>query len=292
MPIAVTTPTGHVGSHVVRMLRQAGVRPRVLLRDPARLDAELAEHVEPVVGDLRDADYVAEATEGVDALFWVHPEDWSLPDPYADAERTGDGLAAAMRKNRIGRVVFQSSIGAELRHGAGFIDGLARIEERLDAAREDTALLHLRCGYFMTNLLMDLDGLRAGCLTTIRPLDRPMPWVDPRDIAAVATGRLLATGWSGRQVQAVHGPADLTWTDAAAALSTATGRTIEARQITADEQRAALRGAGLSEVVIEGIIGMSAGFTPEQPRSALTTTPSSLVGWAATHLPPALWSTL
>jgi hypothetical protein len=86
----------------------------------------------------------------------------------------------------------------------------------------------------------------------------------------------------------VHGPADLTWTDAAAALSTATGRTIEARQITADEQRAALRGAGLSEVVIEGIIGMSAGFTPEQPRSALTTTPSSLVGWAATHLRPVL----
>ena len=288
MTIAVTTPTGHVGSHVVRMLYQAGVRPRVLLRDPARLDTELAEHVEPAVGDLRDADYVAEATEGVDALFWVHPEDWSLPDPYADAERTGDGLAAAMRKNRIARVVFQSSIGAELRHGAGFIDGLARIEERLDAARDDTALLHLRCGYFMTNLLMDLDGLRAGRLTTIRPLDEPMPWVDPRDIAAVATGRLLATDWSGRQVQAVHGPADLTWTDAAAALSTATGRTIEARQITADEQRAALRGAGLSEVVIEGIIGMSAGFTPEQPRSALTTTPSSLVGWAATHLRPAL----
>ena len=288
MTIAVTTPTGHVGSHVVRMLYQAGVRPRVLLRDPARLDTELAEHVEPAVGDLRDADYVAEATEGVDALFWVHPEDWSLPDPYADAERTGDGLAAAMRKNRIARVVFQSSIGAELRHGAGCIDGLARIEERLDAARDDTALLHLRCGYFMTNLLMDLDGLRAGRLTTIRPLDEPMPWVDPRDIAAVATGRLLATDWSGRQVQAVHGPADLTWTDAAAALSTATGRTIEARQITADEQRAALRGAGLSEVVIEGIIGMSAGFTPEQPRSALTTTPSSLVGWAATHLRPAL----
>jgi len=32
MTIAVTTPTGHVGSHVVRMLCQAGVRPRVLLR--------------------------------------------------------------------------------------------------------------------------------------------------------------------------------------------------------------------------------------------------------------------
>ena len=57
--IAVTTPTGHVGSHVVRMLCQAGVRPRLLLRVPNRLDAELRDHVELVVGDQRDADYVA-----------------------------------------------------------------------------------------------------------------------------------------------------------------------------------------------------------------------------------------
>jgi uncharacterized protein YbjT (DUF2867 family) len=192
--------------------------------------------------------------------------------------------------------VFQSSIGAELRKGAGFIDGLARVEQRLDAAREETgaALLHLRCGYFMTNLLMDLDGLRAGRLTTIRPLDEPMPWVDPRDIAAVAAARLLTDDWTGRQVQAVHGPADLTWTEAAAALSTATGTPIEAHRISADELRAALREVGMGEVAVEGIVGMSTGksdgFTPEQPRSVLTTTPSDLAGWAVTHLRPALLS--
>jgi uncharacterized protein YbjT (DUF2867 family) len=159
--IAVTTPTGHVGSHVVRMLGQAGVRPRLLLRNPDRLDAEVRDRVELAVGDQRDADYLAEATRGVEAVFWVHPDDWSLPDPDADAERTGEGLAAAMRRNLIPRVVFQSSVGAELRQGAGFIDGLARIEQRLDAARDETgaALLHLRCGFFMTNLLM----ISTGC---------------------------------------------------------------------------------------------------------------------------------
>ena len=83
-------------------------------------------------------------------------------------------------------MAFLSSIGAEKRHGAGFVDGLARIEQT------GTALLHLRCGYFMTNLLTDLDELRAGRLTTTRLLDDPMPWVDPRDIATVATLRLLA----------------------------------------------------------------------------------------------------
>ncbi len=198
MTIAVTTPTGHVGSHVARLLCQAGVRPRLLVRNPDRLDAGLRDLAELAVGDQRDAGYVAEATRGAEAVFWVHPDDWSRPDPDADAERAGEGLAAAMRQNRIPRVVFQSSVGAELRQGAGFIDGLARIEQRLDAARHETgaALLHLRCGMFMTNLLMDLDGLRAGRLTTTRPLEDPMPWVDPYDIATVATGRLLASGWA------------------------------------------------------------------------------------------------
>ena len=294
LTIAVATPTGNVGSHVVRMLCQAGVRPRLLLRHPERLDADVRDRVELAVGDLRDADYVAESTRGVDAVFWVHPDDWSLPDPDKDAERTGERLATAMRQNRIARVVFQSSIGAELRHGAGFIDGLARIEQRLDAARDETgaALLHLRCGYFMTNLLHELDGLRAGRLTTIRPLEEPMPWVDPRDIATVVTGRLLAGDWTGRQVQAVHGPADLTWTEVAAVLSTATGVPIEAQRITDDEERAALRAAGMGADAVEGIVGMGVGtrdgFVPEQPRSVLTTTPSSLAGWAITHLRPAL----
>jgi nucleoside-diphosphate-sugar epimerase len=72
--IAVTTPTGHVGSHVARMLCQAGERPRLLLRSPDRLDPEVRERADLAVGDQRDADHVAEATRGVDALVagkWV-----------------------------------------------------------------------------------------------------------------------------------------------------------------------------------------------------------------------------
>ncbi len=294
MTIAVTTPTGHVGSHVARLLVQAGERPRLLLRHPDKLAPDLRERVDLAVGDQRDAAYVAEATQDVAAVFWVHPDDWSLPDPNADTERTGAGLAAAMRQNRIPRVVFQSSVGAELRHGAGFIDGLARVEQLLDGARDETgaALVHLRCGYFMTNLLGDVDGMRAGRLTTNRPLSERQPFVDPYDIAVVAVGRLLSPSWSGRQVQAIHGPADLTWHEVAASLSTATGTSIEADQISDDDQRAALRGSGLSDVAIEGILGMGFStrddYVPEQPRSLLSTTPTTLTAWAATNLSPLL----
>jgi hypothetical protein len=43
------------------------------------------------------------------AAFWVHPDDWSLPDPDTDADRTGEGLAAAMRENRIPKVVSRAA---------------------------------------------------------------------------------------------------------------------------------------------------------------------------------------
>ena len=125
MTIAVTTPTGNVGSHVVRMLCAAGVRPR-LLRNPGRLNAGVRDQAELAVGDQRDAGDVAEQPAASRRSSGCTRTTGRCPTP-ADAERTGEGLAAAMRQNRIPRVVFLSSIGAEQRHGAGFIDGLARM---------------------------------------------------------------------------------------------------------------------------------------------------------------------
>jgi uncharacterized protein YbjT (DUF2867 family) len=49
------------------MLCRAGVRTRLLLRNPDRLDAELRNHVELSVGDQGDRDFILEATRDVDA---------------------------------------------------------------------------------------------------------------------------------------------------------------------------------------------------------------------------------
>lgn len=290
MTICVTTPTGRVGSRVVRLLVQAGVRPTVLARDPGRLDPAIRDLVDVAVGDLTDADHVVAATRGADALLWVVPESFTAADPVADMTRIGANGAAAVRANGIGRTVLISSVGAEKRHGAGLIDGLARNEEAL--ADAGGGVLVLRCGFYFSNLLGNIDELRAGTLTTTMPADRPMAWVDPRDVGDVAAARLLATDWSGVAVQAVHGPADLTWREVAEMVSAATGREIRLEVATDDLMRDGLRAAGLSEAAVEGIVGMSAAqrddFTPEQPRSALSTTPSRLEGWIHTELRPLL----
>lgn len=284
--IVVTTPLGHVGSRVVRLLVQAGVRPTVLMRNPARLDPATRECVEVVQVDQGDPAAVVAATRGADRLFWVDPPALIDGDPVAGYARMGESAARAVTENGIEATVFLSSIGAEKRSGAGEIDGLAQTEELLDATGAN--VLHLRCSYFFTNLLTQLDEIRSGTLSTPWPLDHAMPWVDPRDIGEVAAARLLSGAWSGRVVQAVHGPEDLTFVDVAEILSAEIGRDVTAVRITDDELRAALRSAGLGAAQIDGIVGMSkgssSGFVAEDERSIRTTTPTTLAAWARTHL--------
>jgi uncharacterized protein YbjT (DUF2867 family) len=288
MRIAVTTPTGHVGRHVVRMLLRAGVRPLVLARDPDRLGEEVLAEVDTAAVDQFDPDTVVAATTGVDALFWVDPTTGSQ-DPLADYARATDAVVAAVTEHGIGRVVFQSSIGAELRHGAGEIDGLAATEVALDRTAADVT--HLRCGFFFSNLELSLDAIRAGTVQVLLPTDQPMPWVAPRDIAEVAVGRLLSR-WSGRQVQAVHGPADLSWARAAGIVSAATGHRFTVERISDDAMRAQLRAAGMTDGLVEAVVGMSIGlrdgFVPQQPRTVRTTTPTTLAAWAYQELRPLL----
>ncbi|MEV0643642.1 NAD(P)H-binding protein [Phytomonospora sp. NPDC050363] len=291
MRVAITTPTGNVGRHVLAGLVRAGVRPRVLMRDPARLDPGLASFAEPVAVDQGDQDAVVEATKDVDALYWVDPPSMD-DDPAGAYARFGAVAAHAVAANGVGRVVFQSSVGAEKRSGAGEIDGLARTERSLDAT--GASVLHLRCGFFFSNLLLELDAIREGTVAVVLPVDRPMAWVAPRDIAEVAVGRLLNPDWSGRVVQAVHGPADLSWEKAVGVVAEVTGLPVRAERIPDERMRERLRAAGLPPGQVDGIMGMSTGlregFTPEQERTALTTTPTTLAAWCREELLPALRS--
>jgi len=287
--IVVTAPTGNVGSRVARLLIQAGVRPRLLARHPARLDQALREQADVVEADLSDADAVVRATRDADAQLWVAPPTADPDaDPVAWYARLGANAARAVTENGIGRTVFLSSIGAEMRTGAGEIDGLARTEELLDAT--GATVLKLRCGYFFTNLLGQVDSIREGVLKLPMALDFAQPWVDPRDIGEIAAARLLSAGWSGRHVQAVHGPEDLTLSRVAAIVSQATGHPVRAETMTEDALRRSLQSSGLGDKQVEGFVGMSAvmrdDFIAQDKRSILTTTPTTLAAWAHVHLRP------
>jgi len=281
--IAVTAPNGNVGSETVRALLRAGVRPRVLTRHPESLPQDFRERTDVVAVDLRDHAAVVASLRGIQSLSWITPSPaLDESDPLAYYDELAETLQGAVTSNAIGRVVFQSSVGAERRNGVGEIDGLAATEQRLDALGID--VVHLRCGLLMSNLLLDPDALNGGTIRVLLPLDLPMPWVAPRDVAEVTAARLLSPHWSGREVQALHGPEHLTWSEVAEVLSSTLSRPIQVERVRDEAMRGDLRASGLTEQRVAAIIGMSTGirddFIPEQRRDVTTTTPTTLRAWA------------
>jgi len=285
MRIAVTTPNGNVGHHLTRMLVRAGIRPLLLTRHPEQISPELIPYVDVARADSQNTDEVVDATRGVNATYWVDPSVMS-EDPLVDYARATEALMRAVAENGIGRVVFQSSIGAEKRHGAGEIDGLAATEVALDGL--DTDVTHLRCGYFFTNLLLDIESLKSGRLQTVLPIDAPMAWVAPRDIAEVAALTLLNREWTGHRVQAVHGPEDLSWSQVAGILTQELGRDVTVERVADEEMLQQYVAAGMPAAMADAVLGMSTGlrddFMPEQERSVVTTTPTTLRTWVREEL--------
>jgi dihydroflavonol-4-reductase len=112
-PTLVTGATGFVGWHVARQLLDRGDAVRALARDPAKL-REL-DGVEPIRGDLRDADSLKRAVEGCGVVFHV-AADYRLwtRDPQdmfrSNVEGTRNLLDAARRAG-VERVVYTSTVG-------------------------------------------------------------------------------------------------------------------------------------------------------------------------------------
>jgi dihydroflavonol-4-reductase len=112
----VTGGTGFVGSHIVRVLNEAGHSARVLHRASSKLDALQGLEYESVLGDILDEAALREACQGCDWVFHVAAvaHYWRADNSQmyeANVEGTRRVLRAA-REAGVKRVIFTSSAAA------------------------------------------------------------------------------------------------------------------------------------------------------------------------------------
>jgi uncharacterized protein YbjT (DUF2867 family) len=213
--VLVIGATGVMGREVMRWL-EGRCRLRALVHSDMS-DAEIARRypqVERVQRDLLDAASLEAAFAGVDRAFLLTP---SVPE---QAQLEENALAAAVTAG-IRRIVYVSStdVGWEIELSAAH----RAMERRLrDSALEHTVV---RPEYLLNNLLGEVDDLAHGRLVAPSGGGR-LPFVDARDVGAVAAAVLLAAEPPQGPVT-VTGPDSLSWAQLAGRLQEALGRPVE-----------------------------------------------------------------
>ncbi|HEU0036154.1 MAG TPA: SDR family oxidoreductase [Kofleriaceae bacterium] len=206
MKILITGATGTIGRHLVQELIAGGVRPRMLVRDPAKV-AALGDAVEVASGDLDQPATVRAALDGVTAAFLLGN----------NVEQEGAFIAAAKQAGV--RHVVQLSSGGVPYNVAGGVQHAAGERILQDSGLAWTIL---RPWEFSSNTLQWLGMIGGGAI--FDPCgDGATPVIDPRDIAAVAAKVLTTPGHDGK-IYTLTGPAAVTRTEMVETLASVIGK--------------------------------------------------------------------
>jgi len=279
--IALTTPTGNIGSKVLVHLLEAGRTDlRVLARDPGRLPDTARETVEVVQGSLDNPADLRGLLEGANSLFWCQPDTPAAPDYVGAYEALARRGADAIRESGLSHVVAISAAGEPGTIPAGPITALHRMENLL--AETPASIRFLRCGSFFENLLWQWDQIvEQGWFTYPAPGDVPGPQVGTADIARVAAELLRNPEWVGQEAVPLLGPTDLTYTQMAEMLSVAIGEPVFYQPSEPDAYGAALQSLGQSPDAARALIDMfdflATSYSP--PAADRSLTPLTLTAW-------------
>ncbi|MDF3080787.1 NmrA family NAD(P)-binding protein [Burkholderia sola] len=241
--------SGNVGLSTVTALRNAGHSVRAVLRDARHRERFVQFGCDVAIADLMDANAIAAAIDGAQAVQILCPVPAADPDPAATMTRTIDAVAAALAANPPPALLALSDYGAELEGNTGITRLLHDFEERLKMI--PTQLTLLRSAEHLQNWARVLPvALGTGVLPTFHhPVDKVFPTVWAPDVGVVAARLLLDApeGGSGPRIVSVEGPRRVSVTAIADTLGAAAGRSIVAHELPRDAWNATLRRAGLSE---------------------------------------------
>jgi uncharacterized protein YbjT (DUF2867 family) len=206
-PYAVTGSTGHVGGRVARLLAEAGVSQRLVVRDASR--AQSLPGASVTVASYDDADALLAAFTGVETLFMVSGEE--NRDRVAQHYRCVDAAAAA----GVQRIVYTSFLGA----AADSTFTLGRdhwaTEERIRASGMAWTMLRDNFYADFVPMMVGEDGAIRGPAG-----DGRASLVARDDVADVAARVLLDVGRHDGRTYGLTGPEALSFNEIAALVST------------------------------------------------------------------------
>lgn len=242
--ILITGATGNIGRALVAQLAQM-TSAHVVASSPKG---------QPVAGvpsralNLLDATSAQAAMQGIDLLFLLTP---AHPDMEA---MTAHAVQAAQAAG-VQHIVRVSGAGAD---SASDI-AIARLQGRCDQLVIDSRLDYtlLRPKNFMQNFATFLrDMIRAGAVYSSQG-DGRVPFIDARDIAAVAAKVLIEPAAHSGQAYTLTGPEALTNAEALAEIEQTIGRKVSLVAISEEQAIVGMRQVGMPEPMVQAMSSLN-----------------------------------
>jgi uncharacterized protein YbjT (DUF2867 family) len=170
----------------------------------------------------------------------------------------GDVAAEAIKQSGVRKIVFLSSLGAELDAGTGPVIGLHDVEARLETlVHTDIAIL--RPGYFMENFLMNASLIKNQNINgNTAPADALVSLIASRDIAQKAAELLVSLSFSGHTIVELFGDR-MSYKELTRILGEALGKPdLPYVQFPEEEAIKSMTSMGLSTDMAEGFVELAA----------------------------------
>lgn len=247
MIITVTGSTGTIGHELLDLLSKEGAPVRAVLRNFTR--ARTLPRVAWVRADLQDAGVLEPVLAGTERLFVLSGNKPGFGEMQSTLIETAANLGVKY-------IVKLSALGATPRSKSPLALEHWQAEETLRNVGVDWTIL--RPHAFMQNWLSDHGR-------TVREEGRiyaaigegRVPFIDARDIAAVAAEVLLRPERHAGRTYVLTGKEAVGYADVAAAITKATDKRVTYQPLTADEMRARLEEQGLGPELIKGYLALA-----------------------------------
>lgn len=290
MKIAIAAATGNIGSRVAKQISSGGGIPILLGQSLDRLNQLEIGNCISRVTDLSDPGQVIHSTKDVEALFWLVPPVITVPSLKEWYDKVTTAGVAAVRQNKIKRVVLISSLGAGAADDLGTVSYAGHMEVAFDQL--NTNVLALRPGYFMENILMQAESIKSGNeFSFTYEADHDIPWVSTDDIGDTAAKFLLDNTWAGHWKLNLMGPEHINSEDAALKMTRVLGKKISYRQKSILEASSELEIFGANTVVSKELSDLFKALGEpygaySTPRTHEAFTPTSFEQFISTKLTP------
>jgi uncharacterized protein YbjT (DUF2867 family) len=230
--VLVTGATGNTSSPLLPMLEARGVPVRAMIRSAGDETRVASGSATPVVADFDDRASLEAALSGVTRAYLVTPSSAAAQDQQVR-------FAELAEQAGVRQIVLLSQYASDENSPVRFLRYHAAVERRI---RElGIGFTFLRPNLFFQGLFA-FAGTIASERRFFAPIgDAQVSAVDVRDIAAVAVAALTEPGHEGR-TYTITGPAAITHSEMADALSMATGREVAFVDVPPDAFRASLEG--------------------------------------------------